>query len=107
MEYVADEDFDESDVSDIEDMNGQTDPSDEKEDVKSSSDQETTTGKGKGKDNKKVLSPKKFCLCLVGWFLTVLVNYLVILRTGPKTERLTILRAATHETELGDHEFCV
>ena len=26
-------------------------------------------------------------------------------RTGPKTERLTISRAATHETELGDHDF--
>ena len=25
----------------------------------------------------------------------------------PKTERLTILRAATHETELGDHDFCL
>ena len=25
-------------------------------------------------------------------------------RTGPKTERLTILRAATHEIELGDHD---
>ena len=24
---------------------------------------------------------------------------------GPKTERLTILRGATHETELGDHDF--
>ena len=23
------------------------------------------------------------------------------------TERLTILRAATHETELGDHDFCL
>ena len=44
---------------------------------------------------------------LVGWFLNVLVNYLVISRTGPKTERLTILRAATHETELGDHDFCL
>ena len=42
---------------------------------------------------------------LVGWFLNVLVNYKVISRTGPKTERLTILRAATHETELGDHDF--
>ena len=31
----------------------------------------------------------------------------VISRTGPKTERLTILRAATHETELGDHDFCL
>ena len=26
---------------------------------------------------------------------------------GPKTERLTILRAVTHETELGDHDFCL
>ena len=26
--------------------------------------------------------------------------------TGPKTEHLTILRAATHETELGNHDFC-
>ena len=44
---------------------------------------------------------------LVGWFLNVLVNYQVISRTGSKTERLTILRAATHETELGDHDFCL
>ena len=44
---------------------------------------------------------------LVGWFLNVLVNYKVISRTGPKTERLTILHAATHETELGDHDFCL
>ena len=28
-------------------------------------------------------------------------------RTGPKTERLTILRAATQETEWGDHDFCL
>ena len=28
-------------------------------------------------------------------------------RLYPKTERLTILRAATHETELGDHDFCI
>ena len=28
-------------------------------------------------------------------------------RTGPKIERLTILRVATHETELGDHDFCL
>ena len=25
---------------------------------------------------------------------------------APRQERLTILRAATHETELGDHDFC-
>ena len=46
-------------------------------------------------------------VCLFGWFLNVLINYYVISRTGPKTERLTILRAATHETELGDHDFCL
>ena len=30
------------------------------------------------------------------WFLNFLVNYYVISRTGPKTERLTLLHAATH-----------
>ena len=44
---------------------------------------------------------------MFGWFLNVLVNYKVISRTGSKTERLTIFRAATHETELGDHDFCL
>ena len=44
---------------------------------------------------------------MVGWFLNVRVNYYVISRTGPKTERLTILRAATYETEPGDHGFCL
>ena len=42
---------------------------------------------------------------MFGWFLNVLVNYKAISRTGAKTGRLTILRAATHETELGDHDF--
>ena len=46
-------------------------------------------------------------VCLFVRFLKVLVNYWVISRTGPKTERLTILRAATHETEVGDHDFCL
>ena len=41
------------------------------------------------------------------WFLNVLVNYWAISRTGSKTECLTILRAATHETELGDHDLCL
>ena len=44
-------------------------------------------------------------VCLFGWFLNVLVNNQAISPTGPKTERLTILRAATHETEWGDHDF--
>ena len=30
-----------------------------------------------------------------------------MLRTGPKTGRLTILRAATHETKLGDYDLCL
>ena len=47
-------------------------------------------------------------LCLFVWLVfNVLVNYWVITRTGPKTEGLTILRAATHETELGDNVFCL
>ena len=48
-----------------------------------------------------------FFFCLFGWFLNVLVKNWAILRTHPKTERKTILRAATHETELGDHDFCL
>ena len=35
------------------------------------------------------------------WFLNVRVNNEAILRTGPNTERLTILRAATHEIRKG------
>ena len=46
-------------------------------------------------------------ICLFHWFLNVLVNNWAISRTGPKTEGLTILRAATHEAELGDHDFCL
>ena len=45
--------------------------------------------------------------CLFGWFLNVLVNYNVISRAGPKTERLTILRAATLATGLRDLDFCL
>ena len=53
------------------------------------------------------LNERRWFVCLSVWFLSVLVNYWAISRTGPKTERLTILRAATHETELGDHDFCL
>ena len=45
-------------------------------------------------------------VCLAG-FLTSSSITRSISWTGPKTERLTILRAATHETELGDHDFCL
>ena len=51
--------------------------------------------------------PKRLFVCLVGWFLNVLINYLVRSRKSPKTELLTIFRAVTHETELGDHDFCL
>ena len=44
---------------------------------------------------------------MFGWFLNVLVHYSVISRTGPKTERLTFLRAATHKIELGDYDLCL
>ena len=43
--------------------------------------------------------------CLFVWLVGFLTS--AISRAGPKTERLTILRAATHETELGDHDFCL
>ena len=46
------------------------------------------------------------CFCLFG-FINVLFNNQAISRTGLKTERLTILRAATHETELKDDDFCL
>ena len=45
--------------------------------------------------------------CLFVWFLHILVDYFFILRTGPKTERLTGLGAAIHETELGVPDFCL
>ena len=46
-------------------------------------------------------------ICLFGWFLNVLVINKAVSRTGPKTEHLTILCDATHETELGDHDSCL
>ena len=58
----------------------------------------------------------KFCqieiilFCLVGWladFLAFSSTTRLYRGRAPKTERLIILRAATHETELGDHDFCL
>ena len=46
---------------------------------------------------------------LVGWlvgFLTSSSTTRLYRGRAPRQERLTILRAATHETELGDHGFC-
>ena len=58
----------------------------------------------KTEKRKKMTRKKKI---LFVWFLNVVVNNKVIWQTGPKTVRLTILRAAQHETELGDHDFCL
>ena len=48
-----------------------------------------------------------FCfVCLFG-FLTSSSTTRLYRGRAPRQERLTILRAATHETELGDHDFCL
>ena len=47
---------------------------------------------------------------LVGWlvgFLTSSSTTRLYRGRAPRQERLTILCAATHETELGDHDFCL
>ena len=44
--------------------------------------------------------------CLVG-FLTSSSTTRLYRGRAPRQEPLTILRAATHETELGDHDFCL
>ena len=45
-------------------------------------------------------------VCLFG-FLTPSSTTRLYRGRAPRQERLTILRAATHETELGDHDFCL
>ena len=45
-------------------------------------------------------------VCLFG-FLTSSSTTRLYGGRAPRQERLTILRAATHETELGDHDFCL
>ena len=45
-------------------------------------------------------------VCLVG-FLTSSSTTRLYRGRAPRQERLIILRAATHETELGDHDFCL
>ena len=45
-------------------------------------------------------------VCLFG-FLTSLSTTRLYRGRVPRQGRLTILRAATHETELGDHDFCL
>ena len=45
-------------------------------------------------------------VCLFG-FLTSSSTTRLYRGRAPRQEHLTILRAATHETELGDHDFCL
>ena len=47
-----------------------------------------------------------YLVCLFG-FLTSSSTTRLYRGRAPRQERLTILRAATHETELGDHDFCL
>ena len=53
----------------------------------------------------KKKGPMRF-VCLFG-FLTSSSTTRLYRGRAPRQERLTILRAATHETELGDHDFCL
>ena len=50
--------------------------------------------------------PRCLFVCLFG-FLTSSSTTRLYRGRAPRQERLTILRAATHETELGDHDFCL
>ena len=67
-------------------------------------------------------SLKSYFNCCVAWLLLSFLSCLFVWLVGfltsssttrlyrgraPRQERLTILRAATHETELGDHDFCL
>ena len=53
-----------------------------------------------------VQNHKTHFVCLFG-FLTSSSTTRLYRGWAPRQERLTILRAATHETELGDHDFCL
>ena len=57
---------------------------------------------------RRCLPKELVCLfvCLFG-FLTSSSTTRLYRGRAPRQERLTILRAATHETELGDHDFCL
>ena len=52
------------------------------------------------------IKARELFVCLFG-FLTSSSTTTLYRGRAPRQERLTILRAATHETELGDHDFCL
>ena len=54
----------------------------------------------------EVRHTRSLFVCLFG-FLTSSSTTRLYRGRAPRQERLTILRAATHETELGDHDFCL
>ena len=56
--------------------------------------------------NSRARSRLVLFVCLFG-FLTSSSTTRLYRGRAPRQERLTILRAATHETELGDHDFCL
>ena len=58
---------------------------------------------------KKMCTMSKGALfvCLVGFLTSSSTTTRLYRGRAPRQERLTILRAATHETELGDHDFCL
>ena len=54
--------------------------------------------------------PISSTIYMLGWlvgFLTSSSTTRLYRGRAPRQERLTILRAATHEIELGDHDFCL
>ena len=57
-------------------------------------------------ENMKTCFKSVLFVCLFG-FLTSSSTTRLYRGRAPRQERLTILRAATHETELGDHDFCL
>ena len=56
--------------------------------------------KKKHGDETPSVERKSELVCLFGWFLNVLVTWIY-------HGRVPILRPATHETEQGDHDFCL
>ena len=69
-------------------------------------------GEGWGEERGRRISWKRWgrrssrFVCLFG-FLTSSSTTRLYRGRAPRQERLTILHAATHETELGDHDFCL
>ena len=68
--------------------------------------EENKNNKSNHNKKNKVKNNKSLFVCLFV-FLTSSSTTRLYRGRAPRQERLTILRAATHETELGDHDFCL